>query len=455
MKSALRKLFNASTPPVPYASAGRGVLPLFSGQTQNEIYLRAFGTSGTIFSIVTTLATSVSTPAWHLYRSQPVDKRRRYTTADQGSDQRTEVINHAAATLWANPNSFNLTSEFIAASQQHLELCGEAWWVLDRGMGNFPASMWLVRPDRMEPVPDPDAYLKGYIYYSPDGQKIPLDVNDVIFTKMPNPLNPYRGLGPVASILVNTDAMRYANEYNRNFFLNNAAPGGIIQVDHRLSDSEYDELSNRWRESHQGVSRAHRVAMLENGAQWVPTGITNKDMDFANLINTERDMLREAWGIHKSILGNSDDVNRANAQTAEEVFGSWKLLPRLSLIRNSLNYRLLPQFGSTGQGVEFDYDNPLPDNREADNAELTAKATAWSVLVNAGADPHAALEVVGLPDMEITEKATQEPALPPGWVPAPPAAPAAPAPTPDQELNAILRQGLRNAYGKEALNGHR
>ncbi len=451
MKSALRLLLNQGSP-VPYAAPGRSILPLFSGQTQNEIYLRAYGTSGTVFSIVTTLASAVAAPQWHLYRKQPQDGRRRYTTADKGSDQRTEVVNHAALNLWNSPNDFTITSEFVAASQQHLELCGEAWWVLDRSQGSFPSSMWLVRPDRMEPVPDPDSYLKGYVYTSPGGQKIPLDIDDVIFTKFPNPMDPYRGLGPVASILVDVDALRYAKEFNRNFFLNNAVPGGVIQVDKRLSDSEWDELTNRWRESHQGVSRAHRVAVLENGAVWVPNQNTQKDMDFANLILQERDILREAWGIHKSMLGNSDDVNRANAQTAEEVFGSWKVIPRLNLIRNSLNYRLLPMFGSTGMGVEWDFENPLPDNREADNAELNAKATAAQLLINAGFEPHAVLETVGLPDMEVAEKATQTPAAPPGWVMAPPGTDGAAAPA-QQDLAALLRFGLQHANGKEALNG--
>lgn len=464
MKSALRKILNAS-PPVPYSAPGRAILPLYSGQTNNEIYMRAYGTSGTVFSIVTTISTAVATPSWHLYRKQPQDGRRRYTTADQGSDQRTEVVSHAALSLWNRPNDFTITSEFVAASVQHLELTGEAWWVLERNGTSFPTGMWLVRPDRMQPVPSPDAYLQGYLYQSPDGTKIPLEVDDVILTKYPNPLDPYRGMGPVASILVNVDAMRYANEYNRNFFLNNASPDGVITAENRLSDREWDELTNRWREAHQGVSRAHRVAVLENGMSWTPSSITNKDMDFANLIMQERDILREAWGIHKSMLGNSDDVNRANAQTAEEVFGSWKIIPRLNLLRNSLNHRLLPMFGSTGVGVEFDYENPLPDNREADNEELTAKANAWSVLVKAGADPHAALEVVGLPDMEMAEKATQAPALPPGWVaappgsaPAPPEAPAAESalPADTEKLQDLLRIGMaRTDKAKAVLNAHR
>lgn len=469
MKSGLRRLMNQGTPaPVPYAAPGRSVLAMFNGQSSNETYMRAYGTSGTIFSIVTILATSVATPAWHLYRSQPQDGRRRYTTTDKGSDQRVEVVNHAALSLWNHPNDFSITSEFITASQQHLELTGECWWVMDKsGPGNFPTSMWLVRPDRMEPVPGSGSqFLLGYVYNAPDGTKIPLDVDDVIFTKFPNPLDPYRGLGPAQSVLVNVDAMRYANEFNRNFFLNDATPGGIIQMDHRVSDQEWDELSNRWRESHQGVSRAHRVAVLENGSTWVPTGITNKDMEFATLIETERDVIREAWGIHKTMLGNSDDVNRANAQTAEEVFGSWKIIPRLNMLRDALNHRLLPMFGSTGAGVEFDYENPLPDDREADNAELTIKANAAAALITAGFEPEDVLEAVGLPAMDVAEKATQQPALPPGWVASPPAAPAPenPAKTPsepsssiDQEVQNLvesLKLGLRpRINGKELANG--
>jgi len=41
----------------------------------------------------------------------------------------------------------------------------------------------------------------------------------------------------------------------------------------------------------------------------------------------------------------------------------------------------------------------VPPNREQDNAELTSKSQAALVLVQAGYDPQAVLEVIGLPDM--------------------------------------------------------
>lgn len=446
MKSAVSRL-RSSGPPVPLATNYRrgNMFDLGAGRASMETYMRAYGRSGTVFAIVSLLAQSAATPAWHLYKKQPQDGRRRYTTTDKGSDQRIEVVQHAALTLWNKPNAFHTGFEFREGANQHQELTGETVWVLNREGGlNFPTSMWYVRPDRLDPVPDPNDFLLGWMYNGPSGEQIPLKLDEVIIEKLPDPLDPFRGAGPVASILPNIEQQRYATEYQRNLFLNGADPGGLITVDKRLSDPEWDELIDRWREAHQGVSRAGRVGVLENGAGFTPSGHTNKDLEYGNLRLANRDELREAWRMHKHMLGTSDDVNRANAQTAEEVFEGWQNIPRLERRKNTLNHKLLPMFGQGQEDVyEFDYDDPSPDNREADNAELEAKARAAQALVAAGYDPNDVLEAVGLPDMAVVEKATQAPALPPAWVPAPPAPDNEPVPGNHADN---LRHVLSNGY---------
>ncbi len=444
MRSGLRRAVrNLGKPPVPLAPYGyrRGMrFDLGVGTASREQFMRAYGQSGTVFSIVSLLAQAAAAPQWHLYKKQPKDGRRRYTTGDQGSDQRVEVITHAALSLWHRPNDFHTGFEFREGAGQHQELTGETIWVLNREGTTFPTSMWYVRPDRMEPVPSPDDYLVGWIYTGPNGEQVPLQLDEVIIEKLPDPLDPFRGAGPVASIMPNIQQQRYATDYQRNLFINGASPGGVIQVDKRLSDAEFDEVIDRWREAHQGVARAGRVGVLENGATWLAGdgSMTNKDLEYGNLRLANRDEIREAWRMHKAMLGTSDDVNRANSQTAEEVFVGWQSGPRLDRRRDTLNHKLLPMFGTTGQGVEFDYDDPSPDNREADNAELTAKANAAQTLVDAGYDPTDVLEAVGLPDMDVVEEATQAPALPPAWVPA---APPVPAPEPTASIGNAGRHG--------------
>lgn len=428
MKSALRRLAAQTKPPVPIAGPSRRahVFNLGGGKADRESYLRAYGRSGTVYSIVSLLAQAAATPEWHLYRSPKQDGRVRYTTGDRGSDQRTEVVQHAALQLLECPNDFQTRFEFFEAAGQHLELTGETFWVISREAFGFPTSMWTIRPDRMEPVPSVDDFLLGWIYTGPNGEQVPLRVDEVIQERVPDPADPYRGAGPVASILPNIEQQRYATEYQRNLFIAGADPGGLIQVPNKLTEREFDELVDRWRETHQGVARAGRVGVLEAGATWVQGAHTPKDMEYTGLRLANRDEIREAWRMHKAMLGTVEDVNRANAQTAEEVFVGWQTIPRLIRRRNTLNYRLLPMFGQTGQGVEFDFDDPSPENREEDNQELIAKAQSAQALVNAGYDPNDVLEVVGLPDMGVVERAVQTPAVPPRWVPtSPPAAPTA------------------------------
>jgi HK97 family phage portal protein len=212
-----------------------------------------------------------------------------------------------------------------------------------------------------------------------------------------------RGLGPVQSVLMDIDAARFSAAWNRQFFLNSAEPRGVVEVPGSLDDNDFDEFQMRWAETHQGIAAAHKVAMLENGAKWVPNQSTVRDMDFVNLRSLARDVVREAFRAPKVMLGVSDDVNRANAQTGQEVFAAWGTVPRLDRKKDVLNNRLLPMFGSTGTGVEFDYVNPVPANRELDQAELTAKVTAAVALIGIGFDASEVLEMVGLPEMSFTE----------------------------------------------------
>ena len=394
-------------PPVPLASRGyrRGMsFDLGSGRQSRETHLRAYTRSGTVYSIVSLLQQAPASVRWHLYQKAPADGRRRYAPhGDEGSDQRREITRHAALTLWNAPNEFHSGFEFHEGCNQHLELTGETFWVANREVTTFPTALWYVRPDRMEPVPDPDDYLVGWIYSGPDGSQVPLKLDEVILEKLPDPLDPFRGTGPVSAVMDNIQQQDYATQYQRNLFLNGADPGGIITVPSKMSDRDFDDLTERWREMHQGIARAGRVGVLENGAVWSTEGQSNKDLEYGNLRLANRDELREAWRIHKAMLGTSDDVNRANAETAEEVFAHWQEVPRLERRRDTLNCKLLPMFGpSEAETKEFDFDDPTPENREQKNAEMIAKSAAAQTLIAAGFEAKAVLEWAGLPDMPWT-----------------------------------------------------
>ncbi len=403
MRSPLGAILDRA--PVRYATGRNLAFPLAGGSNPEQM-MRQYGSVGTLFAIVSRIATSVSEVKWHLYR-KTTDRRRRYGPVE---DSRVEVTSHWALDVWNRPNQFMPRQEFVEVFSQHLELTGEGWWVLERDpRSSLPLGVWPVRPDKMAPVPHPTKYISGYEYTDPDGRKVPLGLDEVIFLRMPNPLDPYRGLGPVQSILVDLDSSRYTAEWNRNFFFNDASPGGIIEVDKRLSDDEFDEMTSRWREQHQGVRNAHRVAVIEQG-KWVDRAFSMRDMQFSELREVGREVIREAFGYPKPMLGAVNDINRANAEAGEVVFARWVLRQRLDRIKGALNNDYLPLFGSAAEGLEFDHDDPTPEDRQADLAERTAAVDMAVQLVQQGFDAAQVLEFLGLPSLDYTRPAVAAPA---------------------------------------------
>ena len=352
--------------------------------------MRAMGSVGTLFAIVHRTSNATAQVEWKLYRK----------AASGLKEDRTEVTTHAALDLWNKPNRFFTRQELVETVQQHIDLTGEGWLIVARNPRSpMPLELWPVRPDRIQPVPHPVDFISGYLYTGPDGQEIALRTEDVIQIRMPNPLDPYRGMGPVQSVLTEIDASRYSAEWNRNFFMNSAEPGGIIELPSVLSDPEWDQLQARWNEQHKGVANAHRVAFVEHGT-WKDRKYTQRDMQFAELRQVSRDVIREAFGAPAFVLGEVGDVNRATAEASKVLFAEQLTVPRLERWKGALINDLLPLYGQdAARGLEFDYTDPVPADAEARNAELTAKTEAYAKLVGAGADPQLAAEYLDLPPL--------------------------------------------------------
>jgi HK97 family phage portal protein len=399
--ATLRRVRNDA--PVPLTSsrggAGGGVGG-GTGTTAGDL-LAKMGAVPTLFAVVNRTSTATAALDWHLYRV-PADGRH-----DPGEDREEITTKHAAVDLWRDPNPFMSTSDFVEACQQHIDLVGETTIVVTKA-GKIPVEMWPVRPDRMTPISDPHKFLVGWIYKDPDGNKIPLDVTDVIQIKMPNPSDPYRGLGPVQALLADLDSMRYSAEWSRNFFLNSAEPGGVIELPTHLSDPQWDEFVQRWREQHGGVSRAHRVAVIEHGGKYVPRGFSMRDLMFPELRAMGRDTVYEAFGVSLATMGVTEGVNYAAAKAARTQFAELLTVPRANRWRGALNRQLLPMFEPSAakrkpgqpvkRSVEFDYDSPVSGDDETENAERESKANTAKTYIDAGWSAPSVAEALGLPD---------------------------------------------------------
>jgi HK97 family phage portal protein len=356
--------------------------------------LDSMGSTGTLFQIVSTFANSTSLAPWQLVESA--------TVSDDPRRPPAAVGDHPALRLWRKPNMHYTGQELVETVQQHVELVGEGYLLVDRHPAlGLPYELWPIRPDRMEPVPDKDQFLAGWIYTGMDGQMVPLGVDEIIQIRQPHPLDPYRGFGAIQAIMAEIETSALSAEWNRNFFRNGARPMGVIQLpaNSRAKSDEITEFKQHWREQFQGVRNAHRVAVLENGAEWKDTQFSARDMQFTEMRKATREDIREAFGISKTMLGQTEEVNRATAEAAIMVFRRDKLKPRLTRWQQALNNDLLPMYGRLGEGVEFRFDAQIPTDATSEAALLKARAEAAQRLTVTGWDPDEVLAEVGLPPM--------------------------------------------------------
>lgn len=389
---------NYVVPPGAVRVRGPLVSPFRPG-TSSASAMRAYGENSILFPIVSRLALDTSNSHWRLWMPGPSGE----------DDDRTQVRTESnpVSLLWSKPNKFMTTQNFMEASQQHLDLTGETDWLVVRkpSPNGLPIELWPIMPNKLQPVPDieGDNFLLGWIYTGPDNRDYGLQPSEVIQLKMPNPYDPYRGLGPVQASMLDLETDKWTAEWNRNFFINGAEPGGVITTDSNLDDDDFNRIMLRWRESHQGANNAHRVAILEAGLQWENNSMSQKDMQFQELRQQSADRIRQAFGFPEFMLGNLQNANRAAAQASMDMYDATMIDPRCKRFKQALNSWLLPMFGTNNRALYFDYDPVVNADEESEASVLSVRAQAASTLILAGFDRMDVCAVVGLPQMQTAE----------------------------------------------------
>ena len=327
--------------------------------------LNQYGNVGALWGVVNRIAEAVSLVDWNLVKQLPDGTREQV-------DDAAAPAKHEMTALWIRPNPWMPRQHFLHASDQYMSLAGEVFWLISaagEGISGLPQSgvkpsmeLWPIHPGKIIPVPDPDKYIRGYVYKS-GGQSVPIEVQHLVQIVIPDPNNPLRGYGPVQSQLTDLDAERLAAQYNRNVLYNDATPGGVISYPDPINDTDWDRIVMRWREQHQGVSNVARVAMLERGGTWQDVKTTYRDMQWKDMRATNRDNIFLPFGIHGAQMGLAEHINRANAETARADFALWLLKPRLERYKFALNDRVVPFTDTGNEGLAMEYVDPSPEDR--------------------------------------------------------------------------------------------
>jgi len=257
--------------------------------------------------------------------------------------------------LFETPNPMMSGFQLIEATMIFLGIAGEAFYILDRpNITALPQEIWTFHPSRFEHVPGENGVTKGWIYRK-GSKQIPLLPHEVLFIRYFNPDDDYRGLSPIQAAKVSVDQDFYAAQYNRNFFLNSAQPGGVLESKENLIQEEFERLLAQWNDRHQGVDKVGKIALLEGGVTYKTTGISQRDMDFLEGRKYNREEILAVYKVPKGEIGVEDDTGSyAKDKVRRKLFWETTLDPKMTLIEYVLWSQLCQGIAGPEVWPEFD-----------------------------------------------------------------------------------------------------
>jgi len=251
-----------------------------------------------VFAAINAIAQNISRVPFYIYE-------------EKKKDIKTVVSEGALYNLFMNPNPYMISSTLIFATIIFMELYGEAFWVLEgrKNVTEIPTEIWCVTPSRFEPLYDNNRQFRGYWEYTARDVKIKFAPHEILHIKYFNPYNDIRGLSGIEASRVGVEQDYFASKYNKQFFKDGVSLSGIVEAPDFLTDEQYNRLKMQFEERHGGYGNAHKVGIVEGGAEFKETkAMSQRDMEFSVLKNTIRGEILAAFKANEVVLGNYENI---------------------------------------------------------------------------------------------------------------------------------------------------
>ena len=283
-----------------------------------------------------------------------------------------EVTEHELLDLLEAVNPIQSGYELRFKTAAHLELTGDSYWYLEgvKDDTTQPRAIYILRPDKTKIIKRPIPELVGGYIFREGATERTFGTHEVIHLSYPDPTDEWNGKGTVDAIKKWIEADENATDVNLKYFENGARLAGILKTQKNLTDTQMKVIKRDFMDIYGGANNQYQVAVLPNDMEYTEQSATPKDMDFATMQQVMRDKILAGFRVPKTILGASEsETNRATAETANYVFAARTILPKLELIAQQLNERLVPRYGDN---LWLTFDNPVPEDRAAKMEEVKA-----------------------------------------------------------------------------------
>lgn len=292
-----------------------------------------------------------------------------------------EIFNHELLALLRKPNPMESQFQFLERHFTFMELMGESFWYVARGTKTGkPRELYLLRPDLVDVVidtQDPRGLVKGYTYSKGNGEKIPFDKEEILHFKYPNPMNPYRGMGVIEASQMYIQTEEFASDWTKNSIYNAGRPSGILGIKGTIDEDQWNMVKRTFKDEYSGTKNAGKTMLFKDidGLHYQRLGMELGDIALPEIKNLTRDDIMIMFRVSKTMLGITDDVNRANAKEAKSVFIEFVIRPKIDRFIDHINAFLVEP--TWGDNIYLSYEDMTYINEKDKIEEYDKGLNKW------------------------------------------------------------------------------
>jgi HK97 family phage portal protein len=237
-----------------------------------------------------------------------------------------------------NKNIDAFSFRFMLSSQILLSKKG-AYVEITRNRVGDVTSLFLHQPQYVFPIPDPENFVSGYSVEYPNTPKKLVEPQNMMWIRVPHPIDPYKGQTPLESAGLAIEFDYYSRVYNRNFVINDGRPGGMLVIKGDMEEEQSEEIARRFRgTTGSNIGGAGRITVLSaDDASFIDTSINQRDAQYTEARMQNKEEILLAFGVPESVIGNASNRTFANADVELEVFWRETMLPHLSLLERAFD----------------------------------------------------------------------------------------------------------------------
>lgn len=259
-----------------------------------------------------------------------------YRKTDGGREPATE--NQVYKLLHREPNPMQTPFTFKELIMNHLLLNGNFYAFIEWQHGK-PQTLWPIDPAAVTVEKDQDNGTITYRVSTTKGQQ-ELPPDEVLHV-MGITTDGVTGISPITLARESLGGAIAELKHGQSFFRHGANLSGVLQHPGHLGEEAAAALRKGWREKYSGSDNAGKVAVLEEGMEFKPVSLSNKDSQWLESRQVSVLDVARIFGVPPALLGHLEKASYSSQEAQNIEFLTHSLRPWLSRIEQAVDRALI------------------------------------------------------------------------------------------------------------------